>query len=364
MVSSIGNGMKHRKEYIKNAADENAESNFRALKIGSGAAAIFSTLFLITAPRAIEGRIPLFFAAAMVLFCFAVFIFGKRGDGKRKGVAALCIVFEAAVFTFTLLTDTAGGRSASTGFMPLLCVAFPICFIFPLRISYGIVLFFEAAHLAADLILNGGEITRGVISEATGAVIFSLVTEHITTSLRIRLYETQAGCETLCSRDMLMPEIYNKQSCRRMICEYLDEHNPRVSAALIIIDLDNFKIVNDTFGHIKGDCVLRCAGEVILEIFRPTGGIAGRFGGDEFIVFIPGEVSEKVLSKKCGMVKERLRERVRSDLGIAVSCSIGAVLLRDKKADSFEKIFMSADAALYEAKDRGKNCFSIRTYGD
>jgi diguanylate cyclase (GGDEF)-like protein len=128
------------------------------------------------------------------------------------------------------------------------------------------------------------------------------------------------------------------------------------SCALLLVDLDNFKLVNDRYGHAAGDDVLRQFARLIVRDMRDIDTVA-RFGGDEFAVILP-DIDENGVR----FVASRIREAVRShrfhlteqDIGIQLSLSVGvAVCPSDERTPG--QLLRAADLALYQAKQRGKD---------
>ena len=121
--------------------------------------------------------------------------------------------------------------------------------------------------------------------------------------------------------------------------------------SLLIVDLDHFKNVNDTYGHASGDVVLKAVADVIHELCK-TEGIAARFGGEEFVIVLPQ------CDLKCAQDKaEKLRkntEALNPD-DIHITASIGIATLPLKHSCDFEALFAAADKAVYEAKESGRN---------
>jgi len=118
--------------------------------------------------------------------------------------------------------------------------------------------------------------------------------------------------------------------------------------AFLLIDLDRFKEVNDTLGHLTGDAVLRLAAERIHSCVRETD-TAARLGGDEFALLLPatGGGSAKAIAR---LVSERLQEDFNvSDHQFKLGASIG-IALYPEHGDSYERILHCADIAMYSAK--------------
>ncbi|KMW16685.1 sensor domain-containing diguanylate cyclase [Enterocloster citroniae] len=147
--------------------------------------------------------------------------------------------------------------------------------------------------------------------------------------------------------------LFNRQAIHREIGRFLnDPRHPR--AVLLFMDLDNFKNVNDTMGHRSGDQVL-CQ---VAELFRNTlrsSDLIGRVGGDEFVAFLTGVVSEEEGMECARRLCDAVGGITDPMLGpMKLSCSIGgAVCPRD--GQDYDTLFVKADAAVYEAKHRGKN---------
>jgi len=126
--------------------------------------------------------------------------------------------------------------------------------------------------------------------------------------------------------------------------------------SFVLLDLDNFKKVNDSFGHDFGDLVLQYFVDVIKKNLRKTDFLA-RFGGEEFLVLLPLTRKEQAIS-----IAERIRkdieERMRNFMGrTSITASVGVTTFsfRDKKELNFDEIYKTVDEALYLAKDSGKN---------
>lgn len=135
-----------------------------------------------------------------------------------------------------------------------------------------------------------------------------------------------------------------------------DFGNTDESIALFILDLDNFKSVNDQLGHAKGDELLSNIGSKLNNICQ---GNAYRLGGDEFAIIYEFEGEEKLISK-AKYILETLNEKIREDedlVDLSVSISIGIAI--GKVTEDKEWLFNQADKALYEAKRLGKNQYKI-----
>ncbi|HZG54941.1 GGDEF domain-containing protein [Paenibacillus sp.] len=140
---------------------------------------------------------------------------------------------------------------------------------------------------------------------------------------------------------------------------YLDEqvHSMQakdVRGSLIVVDIDNFKQVNDTYGHQIGDQILKQVSGIVRSCIRDTD-IAARWGGEELAIYLP-----QLTLEQTERVAERIRSRVEAetDPQVTVSCGIAEWSRSDEKI-SVESLFYKADMALYSAKHNGKNQYCI-----
>ena len=158
-------------------------------------------------------------------------------------------------------------------------------------------------------------------------------------------------------RDMLT-KLYNKGACERLIEEHLNRGQLCGSSALLIVDVDDFKLVNDTMGHLFGDAFLaKLAGEIQKQ-FRSQD-IIGRIGGDEFMIFIKDIPDVSVINRKGQQLVDILKQLTVPEMGeLSVSCSIGIALVPEH-GKTFQELYRNADLALYQAKSSGKNCYVI-----
>ena len=129
--------------------------------------------------------------------------------------------------------------------------------------------------------------------------------------------------------------------------------------ACMMIDLDNFKLVNDHYGHLKGDEVLTLTGELIRTEIRASD-IAARYGGDEFVILMPRTNAKTALSLAARLQKQFDR-RVRQAADVDVDCTMcaGVACMSISRPGAPEVLIRHADTALYAAKDQNRNCTMI-----
>lgn len=138
------------------------------------------------------------------------------------------------------------------------------------------------------------------------------------------------------------------------ICESITAQTPPTQCCFIFIDVDYFKQINDTFGHVTGDDILTNIAKKLLREFKEYGKI-GRLGGDEFSIMIDHPIRKQELIRKFDIFEKEI-SGLLSD-SHKVSCSIGAYYF-DTPQD-FQTIYANADKMLYKAKERGRACWVI-----
>ncbi len=160
--------------------------------------------------------------------------------------------------------------------------------------------------------------------------------------------------ERLSTRDPLTGA-YNRRAVEEFIKEELEKAVSEGSEfGLIIIDIDNFKDINDTYGHIVGDNALKHVAGVIGATVRRSD-IFGRWGGDEFIILLPTSDIDRV--KQIANRVQRAISHNKLNDNIELHVSVGASTYR--RGDSMESLLRRADTALYRAKELGKNRVEI-----
>lgn len=141
--------------------------------------------------------------------------------------------------------------------------------------------------------------------------------------------------------------VCNRTVFEREVGKYMSQKGSR--GALVILDLDDFKEINDLYGHVRGDEALKTLTKVLRMTFR-HGDLIGRFGGDEFMVFIKGIEEKAVLDRRM----DELFSVLCCLTDLPLRCSAGITFV-SRKGFSYKRSLEQADQALYESKKRGKD---------
>lgn len=155
-------------------------------------------------------------------------------------------------------------------------------------------------------------------------------------------------------------DVLTDLSTRGALEQCIDQYifNCTEPAAFILLDIDNFKGINDNFGHKVGDELLHQTGAILKKEFRKSDYL-GRLGGDEFVVFLPKLHNNSWLVNRLDKLVEELNRTFIGDEAVCeVSASIG-VAMYPKDGVSFDELYRNADNAMYESKKGGKNKYTI-----
>ena len=152
-----------------------------------------------------------------------------------------------------------------------------------------------------------------------------------------------------------LTQLFNRRRISRIIQrEIIRAQKSNEAICLALIDIDCFKQVNDTHGHLVGDHVLCMLANTLESVLRPSDSV-GRWGGEEFLVLLPNTSLEhafEVLERVRKVVEGLSFKAEESKFSISISAGISVGL----KGDSIDSLTKKADIALYQAKEKGRNC--------
>ena len=215
-------------------------------------------------------------------------------------------------------------------------------------------------------VLERGQVTD-LDGELTVCGVFVLADETHRALLRVqselercrdelRQKETMMNTYRESSERDSLTQLFNTRTTRYLCEEYLSStENP---CALIMIDVDDFKRINDRYGHTLGDFVLTRATATIKRLFR-SNDIVGRIGGDEFLVLMKDVSDPAIVELRCSQIIAAFNEIECEEMeNETVGCSVGAVL-SDPKNSNYDLLFCNADKLMYRSKRSGGNNYVI-----
>lgn len=151
-----------------------------------------------------------------------------------------------------------------------------------------------------------------------------------------------------------LTKVYNRNSAYQLVTQRLQRNE---FGTMLLLDIDNFKHINDTFGHVAGDKVLRGLTKTISSYIRETD-IAARLGGDEFIIYLTNIVDTEIIHAKVEAIREAFKLLFIDYHEVyALGLSIGGASTSGR--NTFESLYTAADKAMYEIKHAGKSGFVL-----
>lgn len=172
----------------------------------------------------------------------------------------------------------------------------------------------------------------------------------------LRIIELQEKNLSLANYDELTGLMNRRHFFELFKREILQAKMKSYVMALMLLDVDHFKSINDTYGHLAGDAILKQTGKILRENLYPLD-VAARYGGEEFTVLMPETSLEKALqaAERLRGIMDRWQWEV-SDNRLSITISIGLVALDPNHIIDCRDMIAKADAALYAAKHKGRNC--------
>lgn len=226
------------------------------------------------------------------------------------------------------------------------------------------IIYENTMHISHKITLKQFFLENLTLCIATIAIVLGIISTMVFIIVKMKFNRINESKEILFRKTQIdsLTGIYNRSACENLITEYLNTKEPSLYGSFIIIDIDNFKGVNDYLGHKIGDRVLIEFAGLLKEFFSHQD-IISRLGGDEFIVFMKDidednlqRVNEK-LQELCTLMNKEVKYNNSSQI---ISLSIGAITIKENL--NFEELYQMADEMLYEAKHNGKNGFKVKKY--
>jgi diguanylate cyclase (GGDEF)-like protein len=169
----------------------------------------------------------------------------------------------------------------------------------------------------------------------------------------IKNYEKKAIYDAL-------TECYNKKESEEFIKKFLYNYlrYKKSPFSIMMIDIDFFKKINDTYGHLAGDFILKNVADRVKGVIRKSD-ICGRFGGEEFVVILPNTKISGAM-KLANRIKESIEKEEFEFNGKKINLTVSIGITSAGINDSYESLISRADEALYEAKNKGRNRIEYR----
>lgn len=322
---------------------------------------IFSFLF---ASKSLfkDWNVDVFYETAVILqIPVMLFVFLRYRKTPRSvtevNIVCTCFQLYAMLFAGIMCIFPVEMRQPAVYFAPI-GLGFLVTFTFTFYQTVFLALFETVAFLIASFLLKDVDV---FVVDACSLGLFFILALYSARMLyqhRIRENDARQKIRRMGMIDALT-SVYNKASTEFLCKGYMNSH-PQRSCVAMILDFDNFKFVNDTYGHQGGDVVLKSFGG-ILKSLAGEEHIAGRIGGDEFFLFLKNqgpaeaeEVARQVLERTHALCAPDGTQPFSCSIGIAVKSPYGE---KENDPQNYKELFARADRALYYVKEHGKNNF-------
>ncbi len=344
--------------YYTNCVTEIRNSNIRSLVMCSfittflsigflAASFIFSDKFNIY-----EKIFSWLYTLISCFFCFSsAYLLGKHKKLTLLFVYAYMLFLSAS----SIITGVFLCKDRNAVFFFIAQTTFPVIFLdTPLRMA-GLSL---VSAIVFDILAYFFKTPDRYMIDIMNSVIFlitGMLLSIFTANIKLNDFIFQKAIKTERDTDGLTG-LLNKSSMMREIRKSMT--NDPKNGILVMLDVDDFKRINDSYGHVVGDFVISGIARCLNSSFRNSD-IIGRFGGDEFVIFMPFThdvvIAQSRVKKVLSLMAETIElpnenDKVTGSFGIAVCSEFG---------DTYDDLFRKADYALYRAKNGGKNQFSV-----
>ncbi|SDI22188.1 diguanylate cyclase (GGDEF) domain-containing protein [Pseudobutyrivibrio sp. 49] len=278
----------------------------------------------------------------------------RHGPISTKATGIVCCSFYFWLSMIFILIDTYVYSDKQAYFVPMLILVYPTLYIDRMY-KYGWEEMVAAITFAA-FSYNYKEFAlfRRDVYMVLGAYSVSMVLGHLVLEVRSREALAMKELKGESSLDKLT-HVFNKDALLSKIDSYFLQKAEDDYCAMMVLDLDDFKSVNDNLGHNTGDILLENVGRLLLDSFRAYD-ITGRYGGDEFVVMMPQMSDVAILQSRCRTLQKLLAE-INLGNSEPFTMSMGAIISNSVRDTN--ELFMMADDALYKSKIGGKNNCTI-----
>lgn len=250
------------------------------------------------------------------------------------GIIVLCLIYFLVVIIMNFRFSRAVDRLYLVGMFTIVC-----CTVYDL-IGYG-----SDRYYGNNTLMN----MKGVSSIGVMVLIFILFLSFYFEITQNMMAEAERNFLIKSAYTDELTQIHNRRYCMEFMNKIREEGN--CDYTVICFDLNNLKTVNDTYGHAKGDILIKSAAEVLSETFGGHG-IVARMGGDEFIAILNTADEKRTgnLMERFGQNIDRKNQQIK-DLGLSIACGLASG--RESDAD-IEKVYQAADNRMYEHKKQIK----------
>ncbi|GHT63347.1 hypothetical protein FACS1894110_00950 [Spirochaetia bacterium] len=350
--------------------------NIRSLRITCLIVSLLLVIFSLF-PLLIEKK-TLKFIVYLIAAAFELGVYGytrylQRKELKRVPIAVGFLLFFSCIMLFFYIGVIARPESQAVNFMVFFICAQLVFMIDPLWnmvLNVVVVIIFSSWTFRIKSPAVWQFDMENVVIASLGGMIFSWQMSHAVIKEMIsarRLAAERNRFEAESIRDDLTG-LSNRRGFLHEVDFYINAcQHVHQTVCVIMMDVDHFKFYNDYYGHPKGDQVLKAIGGVLSRLMAEEKVFAARVGGEEFIIlWTENRLSEaqRLVLKLHQMIIDLQIPHEKSPAAPYITASLGLYFLRGGSEDTAEELYAQADRALYEAKNRGRNCIMLLDSAD
>ena len=358
MKKYISRLLKIQNEYFKNYVDEISIRNIHLIRIvGLMIFCIFIAYYVVTVAFFDDVAISKWYGLiAPIMMGF--YIYGtkamKAEQKNSKDVLSVTLLLYIVVMGYSIILSVFPHPEVPSVFFHVFLIAAPVIFVLPVVEQISVSAGGMALFTALVLLVKSPDCWHHELFEAATSFVCCLIVIGFMTQYRVQSDALKSKYYELSQEDMLTGTL-NKVSGQKAAMRYLNLKLEDEKFAILFIDIDDFKNINDTYGHIEGDKILQSLGTLLKQVCREND-IVCRFGGDEFMILLKGIKCTDIVAKKAQKIVDAVSNYSNGDINI--SCSIG-VVVGEGDNNSFNELIKLADESLYDAKRQGKSCYVI-----
>ena len=301
---------------------------------------------------------PIYAVNILINGCFQAFFvlrYLKKKVTARESMI-MCTVYQFYIMNFLMVISLSPleMESPAVYFAPL-GIVFAVLFLTPWRWLVIMVTIECAEMIAASYFLKTLDIFSINLFSTLVALFAFIYVAKILYNFRMSESDARLKLKAQAGLDKLTG-LYNKGRMENICFDYFNSHVGDV--AVMVIDFDNFKRVNDTFGHQQGDQVLKAFGTLLKESVSEND-LVGRIGGDEFMIMLTEFSGVSEVERVAQGIVEKTHGILSSEMIFDFSCSIGIALRSQDKNCNYDKLFSNADRAVYQTKKNGKDGMTV-----
>lgn len=351
---------RERRQFFLDCREESGRQNLRMLKKITILLVPFILFEFFFTPFLVRGwtiSLPYYVLFGFVVLTAGISIFYASRPKIHYHVAnTICTLFILGMFIITAWIDIFPYRNVPASFVPLLLIVTPTVFVLRFRLIIPLMAIVDLVYSIVALWYKVPRIAQSDVFTAFIGLVLGYMMTLTIVQLRIRDNNAKREYQRRCMVDPVTG-ILNKFSFENSLRDTLNARDETHECALLLVDIDNMKRMNDELGKLVGDMFLENVAEFLTSIFRGSD-IIGRVGGDEFMVYVRNLKSEDWLAGKCSRIQHEIKAISNENGNINMTCSIGAAVA-GKVPVSFEQMYTQADDSLYKAKTRGRGKYVL-----